>query len=337
MTNFNKSIYCSIDCVLMTFIPFTFNKTDSSTVEDEDDSALISAISVLDNSRWGAREKKKERHRSKELLATKKNEGCADNDDKHSASGSKSQLSTSQSSSLAGSSELDVWSPIQKHFEEDLNQLLSNVKPSKTCHNIGYRSSINILDTERSSKPRTKLVHQIRSDGVLVVARRASSESMSSIFYTSDIRNQQEASKESTKLTASCSFGDDKEDASSSAFQSSQSKNDEESENGRKDDFSTFKAHGHKRGLSIKGSCRRQWLRNQSKMDKTKRKIDISKDNTTVPEDCEATSDHAVQSENLPNIDANKSSNCEEDESHQEEKETKTKKKQRGVKATVEF
>ena len=94
-------------------------------------------------------------------MTTKKTEGCADNEEKHSASGSKSHLSTSQSSSLAGSSELDVWSPIQKHFEEDINQLLSNIQPSKTRHDVGYRSSINILDTERSPKPRTKLVHQI--------------------------------------------------------------------------------------------------------------------------------------------------------------------------------
>ena len=297
---------------------------------------MISAISVLDNSRWGAREKKKERHRSKELLATKKSEGCADNDEKHSASGSKSQLSTSQSSSLAGSSELDVWSPIQKHFEEDIHQLLSNVKPSKTCHNIGYRSSINILDSERSSKPRTKLVHQNRSDGVLVVARRASSESMSSLFHTSDIHNQR-FEQESNKIAASSSSGDARTDFSSSAFLINQGKSEDEKEKETIEDLSSFKAHGHKRGLSIKGSCRRQWLRNQSKIDKTKRKIDISKDNTTVPEDCEASLEQTMQSDNTTKIDTIKSTNVEEDESCPEEKESKKKKKQRSVKATVEF
>ena len=311
---------------------------------------MISAISVLDNSRWGAREKKKERHRSKELLASKKSEGCGDNDEKHSASGSKSQLSTSQSSSLAGSSELDVWSPIQKHFEEDINHLLSNVKPSKTCHNLGYRSSINILDTERSSKPRTKLVHQIRSDGALVVARRASSESMTSIFYTSDMQAQQfeqETTKDSTRLSSSCSFGEDKANGSSNAFSSSQEKNVQHEKS---------KSHGHKRGLSIKGSCRRQWLRNQSKMDKSKKKIDISKDNNTLPEDGEASVEtperainvDAIKSDAGKELVASKEDGSSElqlelemedqpHESSQNKKDIEKKKRPRSVKATVEF
>ena len=283
-------------------------------------------------------------------MTTKKTEGCADNEEKHSASGSKSHLSTSQSSSLAGSSELDVWSPIQKHFEEDINQLLSNIQPSKTRHDVGYRSSINILDTERSPKPRTKLVHQIRSDGVLVVARRASSESMSSIFHTNDIQNQQ---IEQSKITASCSFGDDKADASSNLFSSSHGRNEGEPEKGETDDFSTFKQH--KRGLSIKGSCRRQWLRNQSKIDKTKRKVDLSKDNTTVREVSETSADvpeKTIHADDLKDTSTEKQfvsprKNDSDDvlvgseyppcESYRDEKEVKKKKKPRSVKATVEF
>ena len=101
------------------------------------------------------------------------------------------------------------------------------------------------------------------------------------------IRDSQQI--EQSKITASCSFGDDKADASSTLFSSSHGRNEGETEKGEKDDFSTFKQH--KRGLSIKGSCRRQWLQNQSKIDKTKRKVDLSKDNTTVREVSETSAD----------------------------------------------
>ena len=47
-------------------------KRDSGIMDDDEGSALVSAITVLDNSRWGAREKRKERHRRKELLTSKK-------------------------------------------------------------------------------------------------------------------------------------------------------------------------------------------------------------------------------------------------------------------------
>merc|ERR1712150_78310 len=121
------------------------------------------------------------------------------------------------------------------------------------------------------------------------------------------------------------------------------------------DDFSAFRAH--KRGLSIKGSCRRQWLRNQSKIDKTKRKVDPNKDNTTVPEVSETSADVP---ENTIKADSLKDASTENQldspskydsaevrvgleneyppcESRREEKEVKKKKRPTSVKATVEF
>ena len=263
------------------------NKTEKNTLEDDDDSLLISAISVLDNSRWGVREKRKKRHRSKELLTPRKTASCGDKDEKLFVSDEKSPPCSSQSSSLAGSSELDVWSPIQQHYEEDLNQLLSNKKPSNHRTDMGYRSSVNILDAEPSPRPRAKLVHQIKSDGVLVVARRASSESMSSIFQTNDVQNQQFVVgllKDATKISASSSFSATKQDEK--YFMSREECHDS-GERDEHDELPNITSHGHKRGLSIKGSCRRQWLRNQSKIDKRIRKADNIADSAIVPEICE--------------------------------------------------
>ena len=111
---------------------------------------------------------------------------------------------------MAGSSELDVWSPIQKHYEEDIVHLLSNRTPSQSRNNIAFSKSINILDAaSNDEKPRLKLVHQIRSDGVLEVARRASSESMSSIFQSNDAQNTYSAKslpRDQSRTHSSASF-----------------------------------------------------------------------------------------------------------------------------------
>ena len=261
-------------------------KIEIDGIDDEEDSALISAISILDNSRWGAREKRKERHRSKELLTPKKEPSCDEKEGKPSASCEKSTSSSPLSSSLAGSSELDVWSPIQKHYEEDIVHLLSNRTPSQSRNNIGFSKSINILDAaSNDEKPRLKLVHQIRSDGVLEVARRASSESMSSIFQSNDAQNTYSAKslpRDQSRTHSSASFtAVNPEQGSSCASKGipDETKDYDNNEPSKR---------GHKRGLSIKGSCRRQWLRNQSKIEKTKRKADIMKDSIPVPEDSEA-------------------------------------------------
>ena len=186
---------------------------------------------------------------------------------------------------MAGSSELDVWSPIQKHYEEDIVHLLSNRTPSQSRNNIGFSKSINILDAaSNDEKPRLKLVHQIRSDGVLEVARRASSESMSSIFQSNDAQNTYSAKslpRDQSRTHSSASFtAVNPEQGSSSASKGipDETKDYDNNEPSKR---------GHKRGLSIKGSCRRQWLRNQSKIEKTKRKADIMKDSIPVPEDSE--------------------------------------------------
>ena len=236
-------------------------------VDDDDDSLLISAIS----SRWGTREKRQKKHLSKELLTPKKNEDSTSHEGKLSVSCDKSPPNSSRSSSLAGSSELDVWSPIQKHFEEDILKLLSNRTPSKLVEPRQI-NSLNIAETAgRSSKIRTKLVHQIKSDGALeVVARRASAESMTSSGFQQNMNllNQPcelEMEPEPAKFPSSRSFPLFKQEDNTSPFTR---KHDDDKE-GQKDDSNIS---GHKRGLSIKGSCRRQWLRNQSKIDKTKRK-----------------------------------------------------------------
>ena len=154
-----------------------------------------------------------------------------------------------------------------------------------------------------------------------------------------------EPTKESTRISSSCSFGEDKANGSSIAFSSSQEKNVQHQKS---------KSHGHKRGLSIKGSCRRQWLRNQSKIDKSKKKIDISKDNNTLPEDGEASVETPEKAINVDAIkcttgkDSTTKDNSSElqlelemedqpHESSQNEKEIKKKKRPRSVKATVEF
>ena len=264
-------------------------KIEIDGIDDEEDSVLISAISILDNSRWGAREKRKERHRSKELLTPKKGPSCDEKEGKPSESCEKSTSSSPLSSSLAGSSELDVWSPIQKHYEEDIVHLLSNRTPSQKRNNIGFSKSINILDTaSNDEKPRLKLVHQIRSDGVLEVARRASSESMSSIFQSNDAQNTHSAKslpRDQSRTYSLASFtAVNPEQGSSSA---SKGIADETKDNDNNEPSKFGGQRGHKRGLSIKGSCRRQWLRNQSKIEKTKRKADIMKDSIPVPEDSE--------------------------------------------------
>ena len=265
-------------------------KIEIDGIDDEEDSVLISAISILDNSRWGAREKRKERHRSKELLTPKKEPSCDEKEGKPSASCEKSTSSSPLSSSLAGSSELDVWSPIQKHYEEDIVHLLSNRTPSQNRNNIGFSKSINILDTASNDrKPRLKLVHQIRSDGVLEVARRASSESMSSIFQSNDAQNTHSAKslpRDQSRAHSSASFTAMNPEQGSSSVSKGIADEIKDYDNNEPSKFGGQR--GHKRGLSIKGSCRRQWLRNQSKIEKTKRKADIMKDSIPVPEDSEA-------------------------------------------------
>ena len=248
---------------------------DDDSEDDEDSLQLVSAISVMDSSRWGASEKRRERRsRSKELLTS----SPADLRQKSPISNS------SLSSSIAGSSDLDVWSPIQKHFEEDVLQLLSNKSPSlfrKTRRIIGDRTSVHVQGTQHLSKGRSKLVHQIKSDGVLVTARRASIESMTSVTqrignpalqYDLEMEEEPEFKSGKAELPTSISFtmGFGKEAAENNTKPRvipEHFDDDKESEIGNNHELqpSSSAKVRHERGLSVKGSSsRREWLKQQS-------------------------------------------------------------------------
>merc|ERR1719510_321442 len=119
---------------------------------------------------------------------------------------------------------------------------------------------------------------------------------MTSNFQNNDIQMQhcidQRKPTESTRIPASSSFTADEKPCQSHSPKVAHDIYDSDDTEHNKDDKEMSnvggKHRGHKRGLSIKGSCRRQWLRNQSKIEKTKRKDDIMKDSIPVPEDAEA-------------------------------------------------